>query len=179
MVENINRGIDIAAAPRAVILCADDYWQSSFLERVLAMNYGRAELLFTNCTVLQGGNEILNLNVHHGYDVIPPWRLIRHLHGIPLSSLMFPISGHKQRFDTRLPFNCDLEFVLRCMLKERFALRFLDWPGVFVGLHDANETSHYDIRRENIKLLDIVSEYDVGHSVRLAILAKKWRLLLG
>lgn len=179
MVSNINKGMDLAIGQWAVILCADDHWDSRFLERSITAQKSRPGLTFTNCEVLRNGRQEAYPNVHRGRENIPVWRVVRHLHGIPLSSLMFPIHRYSTRFEKRLPFNCDLEFVLRFMIQERQPLTFIDWPGVYVTLHDANETLRYDIRRENIKLLDIVSEYVSTPLLRLILAARRARLHLG
>lgn len=159
MVGNINYGIDDARGRLGVILCADDHWSPDFLSRSIASQRARPGLTFTNSMVRQDGKETVFRNVFHGLHAISPWRLVRHLHGIPLSSLMFPLGTYRERFDDRLPFNCDLEFVLRLMIRRGLPLTFIDWPGVYVNLHEHNETRRYDISQENIKLMDIVKNY--------------------
>jgi len=159
MVGNINHGIDAARGRLGIILCADDHWAPDFLARSVARQEARPGLTFTNSVVRQGSQEMIFRNVFRGLVTIRPWRLTRHLHGIPLSSLMFPLGSSRERFDSRLPFNCDLEFVLRQMIRRGLQLTFIDWPGVYVNLHEHNETRRYDIRQENIKLLEIVSRY--------------------
>ena len=159
MVGNINYGIDWARGSLGVILCADDYWAPDFLSRSVASQRMRSGLTFTNSIVRQNGREKIFSNPFKGLHAVRPWRLIRHFHGIPLSSLMFPLAVPRERFDHRLPFNCDLEFALRLMVCRRLPLTFIEWPGIYVNLHERNETRRYDIRQENIKMLEIVSRY--------------------
>lgn len=176
MVGNINHGIDDARGDLGVILCADDHWSPDFLSRSIASQRMRPGLTFTNSMVRQDGRETVFRNVFHGLHVIHPWRLARHLHGIPLSSLMFPLGVHRERFDDRLPFNCDLEFVLRQMIRRSLTLTFIDWPGVHVNLHENNETRRYDIRQENLKLLKIVSRYTPPGWLRTILSLQRMRL---
>ncbi|OWY37865.1 hypothetical protein CEK28_14530 [Xenophilus sp. AP218F] len=176
MVANINYGIDNANGRLGVILCADDYWSPDFLSRSIAVQQTRPGLTFTNSMVKQDGKETVFPNVFHGLHVIRPWRLLRHLHGIPLSSLIFPLGANRARFDDRLPFNCDLEFVLRQMIRRGLPLTFIDWPGVYVNLHEHNETRRYDIRQENIKLLEIVSRYTPRGWLRTVLALQHTRL---
>ncbi len=176
MVGNINFGIDNARGRLGIILCADDHWAPDFLSRSLAHQRTRPGLTFTNSLVRQDGRETVFRNVFHGVDVVRPWRLIRHLHGIPLSSLMFPLGESRERFDDRLPFNCDLEFVLRQMVRRKLPLTFIDWPGVCVNLHEHNETRRYDIRKENNKLLEIVSHYTPPGWLRTVLALQRMRL---
>lgn len=176
MVANINHGIDDARGRLGVILCADDHWSQDFLSRSIASHQTRPGLTFTNSMVRQDGKETLFSNVFHGLHAIDPWRLVRHLHGIPLSSLMFPLGAQRELFDGRLPFNCDLEFVLRHMIRRGLSLTFIDWPGVYVNLHEHNETRRYDIRQENIKLLEIVSRYTPPGWLRASLALQRTRL---
>lgn len=159
MVRNINAGIRLAQAPAAIILCSDDHWAPDFLSRSMAVQQRTRGLTFTNSMVLQNGQQAVHRNVFQGLDRVSALRLIRHLHGIPLSSLIFPLHEPRELFDERLPFNCDLEFVLRLTLQRDLPLNFIDWPGVYVNLHEDNETRRYNIRRENVKLLRIVAGY--------------------
>ena len=177
MVKNINKGLGIATGRLGVILCADDRWHPEFLERSLEAQRASPGLTFTNSIIERDQRDASYRNVHSGGRV-STWRLVRHMHGIPLSSLMFPLCGDTSRFDSRLPFNCDLEFVLRSMIRHRQPLTMVDWPGVFVALHDANETLRYDIRRENIKLLEVVSAYTTSPWLRVVLATKRWRLQL-
>lgn len=179
MVNNINKGVELATGRLGIVLCADDHWHPDFLQRSLELQRSSPGLCFTNSVVVRDGIESPHRNVHSRRARISAPRLIRHLQGIPLSSLMFPLRGDASRFDPRLPFNCDLEFVLRSMIRDGQSLTMLDWPGVYVALHDANETLRYDIRRENMKLLDIVSGYTSSAWLRLLLAAKKGRLQLG
>jgi glycosyltransferase involved in cell wall biosynthesis len=176
MVGNINYGIDDARGDLGVILCADDHWSPDFLSRSIASQRMRPGLTFTNSMVRQDGRETVFRNVFHGLHVIHPWHLARHLHGIPLSSLMFPLGVHRERFDDRLPFNCDLEFALRQMIRRSLTLTFIDWPGVHVNLHEHNETRRYDIRQENLKLLKIVSRYTPPGWLRTILALQRMRL---
>jgi glycosyltransferase involved in cell wall biosynthesis len=176
MVSNINHGIEQARGRLGIVLCADDHWQPGFLSRSVRQQQDRPGLTFTNSLVRQDGQERLFANVFHGHQVIRPWRLVRHLHGIPLSSLMFPLGTERERFDPRLPFNCDLEFVLRQTIRRRRSLTFIDWPGVCVNLHDANETRRYDIREENRRLLDIAASYTPPGPLRALLALQRMRL---
>lgn len=176
MVGNINHGIGNARGRLGVILCADDHWSPHFLSRSIASQRTSPGLTFTNSMVRQDGKETVFRNVFHGLHDIRPWRLARHLHGIPLSSLMFPLGVDRERFDDRLPFNCDLEFVLRQMVRHDLPLTFIDWPGVYVNLHEHNETRRYDIRQENIKLLEIVSRYTPPGWLRAVLALQRARL---
>lgn len=179
MVNNINKGLDLATGRLAVVLCADDHWDAAFLARSIDTQRSRPGLTFTNSIVIRSGQPETYRNVHRGRANVPAWRLVRHLHGIPLSSLMFPLSRPGTRFDARLPFNCDLEFVLRSMIQGRQPLTMIEWPGVYVALHAANETLRYDIRLENIKLLGIVSGYVSNPLLQLFVAARRGRLRLG
>ncbi len=179
MVGNINKGLELATGQLGVVLCADDHWHPEFLQRSIARQREEPGLTFTNSRVLSQGRETVFANVHAGRAEVAPWRLVRHLHGIPLSSLVFPLAQSGVRFDARLPFNCDLEFVLRTLLRDARRLTYIDWPGVYVNLHDANETLRYDIRRENAKLLDIVSGYARNPLLRVLIAFQKARLHRG
>lgn len=179
MVGNINYGLDMARGRLGVVLCADDHWSANFLERSVRLQQARSGLTFTNSVVRQNGRQTVFPNVFHGQCDIAAWRLVRHLHGIPLSSLMFPLDTARVRFDDRLPFNCDMEFVLRLMIRYRQPLSFIDWPGVCVNLHEDNETRRYDIRKENIKLLEIVSRYTPLGALRLMLALKRARLNYG
>jgi len=176
MVGNINHGIDNARGDLGVILCADDHWYPDFLSRSIAGQRMCPGLTFTNSMVRQYGKETVFRNVFHGLHDIQPWRLARHLHGIPLSSLVFPLGVHRERFDDSLPFNCDLEFVLRQMICRGLPLTFIDWPGVYVNLHEHNETRRYDVRQENIKLLEIVSRYTPLGWLRMVLALQRMRL---
>jgi glycosyltransferase involved in cell wall biosynthesis len=176
MVGNINYGIDAACGDLGVILCADDHWSPNFLSRSIASQRIRGGMTFTNSMVRQDGKETIFHNVFHGLNSIHPWRLARHLHGIPLSSLIFPLGEHRERFDERLPFNCDLEFVLRNVVRRGMALTFIDWPGVYVNLHEYNETRRFNVRQENIKLLEIVSGYTPPGWLRALLALQKIRL---
>ena len=179
MVNNINKGLGLACGKLGVILCADDHWNSAFLERSVRTQESNPGLTFTNCITVRDGIETLYRNVHQGHENIAAWRLVRHLHGIPLSSLMFPLHSELVGFDPLLPFNCDLEFVLRSMLQLGGRLTMIDWPGVYVSLHGSNETLRYDIRLENIKLLKIVASHTYNPLLRLLIKLKMKRLQFG
>jgi glycosyltransferase involved in cell wall biosynthesis len=176
MVGNINHGIEHARGRLGIILCADDHWAPGFLSRSVERQAARPGLTFTNSLVRQRGLDTVFCNVFHGHDVIRPWRLARHLHGVPLSSLMFPLDADRERFDDRLPFNCDLEFVMRHMIRRKLPLTYIDWPGVCVNLHEQNETRRYDIPRENIKLLEIVSRYTSPGPLRAILSLQRMRL---
>ena len=176
MVRNINCGLELASGKLGIILCADDHWFPGFLKRSVQQQQLCPGLSFTNSMVLQGGHERIFRNVFHGHCDIAPWQLVRHLQGIPLSALMFPLDVAPEHFDERLPFNCDLEFVFRLMIVNRLPLTFIDWPGVCVNLHENNETCRYNIRNENIKLLDIISQYTSMGILRLLIALKRTRL---
>lgn len=176
MVGNINYGIDNARGRLAVILCADDHWAPDFLSRSLVYQRMHPGLTFTNSFICQKGRTTVFPNPLVGFEKIPPWRLARHMYGIPLSSLMFPLSAEREHFDDRLPFNCDLEFVFRQVILRDLSLTFIDWPGVYVNLHEHNETRRYNIRQENIKLLEIVSAYTPPSWLRLVMALKRFRL---
>lgn len=176
MVGNINYGIDHARGRLGVILCADDHWAPDFLSRSIAHQQIHPGLTFTNSHICQDGRITVFRNPLTGFKTIRPWRLARHMYGIPLSSLMFPLSAKRERFDDRLPFNCDLEFVLRQTIRCDLPLTFIDWPGVYVNLHEHNETRRYDIRQENIKLLEIVSGYTPLSLLRVVMALKRFRL---
>lgn len=179
MVGNINYGIRHARGQLAVILCADDHLAPDFLTRSLQEQARRPGLTFSNSLVCQNGQEQVFPNVFSGRRDLAPWRLARHLHGIPLSSLMFPLGAQREYFDERLPFNCDLEFVMRQIVQQRQPLTFMDWPGVVVNLHSANETRRYDIQKENIKLVDIVSRYTPFGLFRIILALQRMRLSHG
>lgn len=176
MVGNINYGIAASHGKFGIILCADDHWLPSFLSCSVQNQLERPGLTFTNSAVLQGGCEGLIRNVFHGIRTVSPWRLVRHLHGVPLSSLMFPLGSSREFFDERLPFNCDLEFVLRLLICRDLPLTFIDWPGVLVNIHAGNETHLYNVRDENIKLLEVLLQYTPYGALRMVIALQLSRL---
>ena len=129
--------------------------------------------------IRQNNQEYIYKNVFNGNNSITAWHLIRNLCGIPLSSLMFPIDKPPILFDETLPFNCDLEYVLRRVTQEKLRLRYINYPGVYVNLHSDNETRRYNVTAENMKLLRLLSKKTNSYLLRLFILANYMRLKYG
>lgn len=158
MVKNWNQGLSLAQGQYFVILCCDDYWHPEFLARAIK-NAEPRTMIFTNNFIVSGGSEEVYAGPFHGFTKISLLRIARLMHGIPLSSLLIPRPPGAIQFDTNLPFNCDLELVLRLMIEQHYRLKFIDENLVFVRIHDNNETKKYNVRYENLKLMSIVKKY--------------------
>lgn len=177
MVDNFNYGINLSRGEFGVILCSDDYFCDGFLSKSIANHGNSSCLTFTNSRIHRGENISIYENVFSGSKRVTKFNLALHLHGVPLSSLMFPLKIKKELFDKRLPFNCDLEFIFRQMILNNLDLKFIDEPLVGVNLHDANQTLNYDITNENLKLLGIVQSYTPFGFLKLFLNFRSKRLL--
>lgn len=177
MVGNWNFCLSKVQGSTYQVLCADDTLADDFVEKMLNRK-SVGEIAFCNARVMSDGAVAIYRNPFHGSEYVGVVPLLRKLHGLPLSSLVFDAQLKEINFSDSLPFNADFEYVFRCMLLRSQNLIFVDEPLVNVLLHEANETKKYNLNAESAKLIRQIKSYTNSPTLRLILNLKLAKLSL-